>query len=219
MKNVQIATVFALITVVQLVFGIYITIITAKRGGEVSANTAADTPRRVPPVHIHPESKSNRGRLPKSLPVLWIGDVCAPDALAFVVIIFQARRSRVPGLKVSNILNTIAEDSTRYFIVIFTSHFVLVMTLNLGRVTIQNLPGTTLITLFFAMIRGILVYLPLMISRIMLSLKKAADSTRTPWSLTQDTRNGHAVRSGLVFGRPPIGDEDTEISLDTFQEP
>jgi hypothetical protein len=168
MKNIPIATGFALITVAQLVFGIYITIITAKRGGEVrhfdqgghthsgrrrvplqfflfSANTATDTSRRVPPVHIHPESKIHRGRLHKPLPLLWyveivtsldrIGDMCAPDALAFMVIIFQARRSRVPGLKVSNILSTIAEDSTRYFIVIFTSHFVLVMTLNLGRVS------------------------------------------------------------------------------------
>ena len=34
------------------------------------------------------------------------------------------------------ILETIAEDATRYFLVIFTSHFVLVMTLNLGRVSV-----------------------------------------------------------------------------------
>jgi hypothetical protein len=62
-----------------------------------------------------------------------------------------------------------------------------------------------------------------MISRIMLSLKKAADSSQTNWSVMQDTANGNAVRGGLVFGRPPgsgpIGDEDSEILLDTFQEP
>jgi hypothetical protein len=54
-------------------------------------------------------------------------------------------------------------------------------------------------------------------------LKKAADSARAPWSLTQGTWNGTAVRGGLVFRLPPvrgpIEDEDTEISLDTFHEP
>ncbi|KAF9786761.1 hypothetical protein BJ322DRAFT_1106879 [Thelephora terrestris] len=166
----------------------------------------------LPPIPLDAYRLCTYTQNQKSTEVAYTSLSLLYDALAFMVIIFQARRSRVPGLKVSNILNTIAEDSTRYFIVIFTSHFVLVMTLNLGRVTIQFLPGA-----------GILVYLPLMISRIMLSLKKAADSTRTPWSLTQDTWNGNAVRSGLVFGRPPgrgpIEDEDTEISLDTFQEP
>jgi hypothetical protein len=62
-----------------------------------------------------------------------------------------------------------------------------------------------------------------MISRIMLSSKKAADSSQTNWSVMQGTANGNAVRGGLVFGRPPgsgpIEGEDSEILLDTFQEP
>lgn len=33
------------------------------------------------------------------------------------------------------ILDIIAEDATWYFLVIFTAHFVLVLTLNLGRVS------------------------------------------------------------------------------------
>ncbi|KAF9786792.1 hypothetical protein BJ322DRAFT_1106900 [Thelephora terrestris] len=200
MKNIPIATGFALITVAQLVFGIYLTIITAKRA-QVLPLIPLDAYR----LCTYTQNQKTTEVAYTSLSLLY-------DALAFVVIIFQARRSRMPGLKVSNILDTIAEDSTRYFIVIFASHFVLVMTLNFGRVGIQTLPGA-----------GVLVYLPLMISRIMISLKKAADSARAPWSLTQDTWNDNAVRGGLVFrpppGRGPIKDEDTEISLDTFQEP
>ena len=63
------------------------------------------------------------------------------DFLAFSLIIFLAKKSKVPGLRVPTILDNIAQDATWYFLVIFTSHFVLVMTLNLGRVTIQLLPG------------------------------------------------------------------------------
>ena len=39
------------------------------------------------------------------------------------------------GIKYPTILGTIAEGATWYFLVIVTSHFVLVMTLNLGRVS------------------------------------------------------------------------------------
>lgn len=65
-----------------------------------------------------------------------IGDAYTPDILAFLLIVFWARKSRVRGLKVSTVEHTIAEDVTCYFMVIFTSHFVLVMTLNLGQVSV-----------------------------------------------------------------------------------
>ena len=58
------------------------------------------------------------------------------DSLAFSLIIFMAAALRAPGLKVPGILRTIAQDSTRYFMVIFTSYFVLTMTLTLGRVSV-----------------------------------------------------------------------------------
>lgn len=77
-----------------------------------------------------------------------IGDVCTPDVLAFSLIVFRARKSRVQGLNFPTILDTIAEDSMRYFMVIFSAHFVLVMTLNLGRVsvTVSQLSGLQLMT-------------------------------------------------------------------------
>lgn len=57
------------------------------------------------------------------------------DFLAFSLIISVAARSKTRGLRLPTILRAIAEDATRYFLVIFTSHFVLEMTLNLGRVS------------------------------------------------------------------------------------
>lgn len=56
------------------------------------------------------------------------------DSLAFMFIISSAVVSKMRGFKFPTIIRTIAEDSMRYFLVIFTSHFVLAMTLTLGRV-------------------------------------------------------------------------------------
>ena len=64
-----------------------------------------------------------------------------PDFLAFSLVIFFAVRAHreTGGLKVPTILQTIAEDSTRYFLVIFTSHLVLIMTLLFARVSLAHL--------------------------------------------------------------------------------
>ena len=49
-----------------------------------------------------------------------------------------AKKSKARGLHhVTTILDTISEDATWYFTVIFTSHLVLVLTLNLGRVRVS----------------------------------------------------------------------------------
>ena len=61
-------------------------------------------------------------------------NVHASDSLAFLLIMLLAARSRRRGLKVQSIMETIATDAMRYFLVIFSAHFVLVMTLNLGPV-------------------------------------------------------------------------------------
>jgi len=58
----------------------------------------------------------------------------ATDTLAFLVIVVLAVRSRFRG-EMPRILRKIAQDTTVYFLVIFTSHFALVMTLLLGRVS------------------------------------------------------------------------------------
>ena len=62
-------------------------------------------------------------------------NLCESDFLAFSVIIFLAMTSEARGLRIPSILRTIAEDGTRYFLVIFTLHLVLEMTLNFARVS------------------------------------------------------------------------------------
>jgi hypothetical protein len=62
------------------------------------------------------------------------GGLVHPDLLAFSLIVFLASRSGATRLKIPTILGTIAADATLYFMVIFTSHFVLTMTLVFGRV-------------------------------------------------------------------------------------
>jgi hypothetical protein len=54
---------------------------------------------------------------------------------------FVATRSKAHGLKISAIFRTIAEDGTRYFMIIFASHFVVEMTLNLARAGATALPS------------------------------------------------------------------------------
>ena len=67
------------------------------------------------------------------------GDAEKSDSLAFSLILFLATRSsrEMAGakMKVPSILKHIAEDAMRYFLVIFTSHFVLMMTLLLAPVS------------------------------------------------------------------------------------
>ena len=64
--------------------------------------------------------------------------VSMADFLAFSLMMFFALRWGVGKLRIPTIMGTIAEDSLRYFLVIFTSHFVLEMTLLLGRVSVTS---------------------------------------------------------------------------------
>lgn len=62
-------------------------------------------------------------------------NVDASDFFAFTLTIFFVLRSKKVGLKTSAIWRTIAEDATRYFLFIFTSHFVLEAALSFGSVS------------------------------------------------------------------------------------
>jgi hypothetical protein len=63
-------------------------------------------------------------------------DAYTSDSLAFLLMVFLAARSKRSGLKIFGLFKTIAEDTARYFLVIFTAHFVLVMTLTIGPVSL-----------------------------------------------------------------------------------
>ena len=56
------------------------------------------------------------------------------DLLTFSLIMFLATKPKAAGRRIPIMLGTIAEDATRYFLVIFSSHLVLTLTLTLGRV-------------------------------------------------------------------------------------
>ena len=59
------------------------------------------------------------------------------DASVFLVIVALAAKSGFKNLKMTMILRTVLRDATAYFLVIFTSHFVLEMTLLLARVSVS----------------------------------------------------------------------------------
>ena len=192
--------------------------------------------------------------------------MCASDFLAFSFILFFTRRSKVPELKVKTILDIIAEDATKYFLVIFTSHFVFVMTLNLGRVS-ENilLLSMTLTGRFFRQrlsffrarklspispenknsnhtfspiqsaasscmpsphhlhlkqsLTFCLSYLPVMISRIMLSLKKAGRSPQSNWALVDrpSTYPDPRDASGFSDSRRMSKAKGGDVPLDTYR--
>jgi len=126
------------------------------------------------------------------------------DSLAFLMIVVHAVRSGFGNVKMSRILRTIVQDTTIYFMVIFTSHFVFVMTMLLERPILQLLPGA-----------GI-VYLPIMIGRLLLSLRKAADPSNPEWSLatiTLTNPGGYISRSSRIQFASRF-DQDSEPPTD-----
>ena len=58
------------------------------------------------------------------------------DLVAFLIILYLAGRSAIRQLGIPTILDTITRDATRYFLVIFTAHFALVVMLLFTRVSL-----------------------------------------------------------------------------------
>ena len=59
------------------------------------------------------------------------------DLLAFLVVVVFAVKSRLQGFKMPSILWIIVQDSTVYFLLVFTTHLVLEMMLLFARVNIS----------------------------------------------------------------------------------
>jgi hypothetical protein len=127
------------------------------------------------------------------------GSHTVSDLAAFAVIIGYGFRS---GLNVNavtmskpSLIKTIVQDATIYFFVIFTSHMILVFSLVFARVRIHRGRFVTFLILTVFFIQPTLqllpaigndVFLPIMISRLMISLKKAA-TMENGWSLSEMT--------------------------------
>ena len=61
-----------------------------------------------------------------------------PDLLVFSVIAYLVIRSYTNGVPVPSLLRTIAQDTTYYFLVLFTSHVMLVLFLSFASVSISS---------------------------------------------------------------------------------
>jgi len=198
MKNIPIVIGFAIITASQLALGTCVMVLT-EIGGAQSLEPIPLDAYRVCVFAPH-----------RTLEIAYNSISLLFDFLAFSLIMFLAIQSsrRTAGLKIQTLLVTIAEDAMLYFLVIFTSHFVLEMTIILGRDSIQLLPGP-----------GLVVYLPVMVSRLMLSLRKAAESQHENWTLGGISANLSTNTGGVEFFRPRMGTisrEDGALPLHAY---
>lgn len=198
MKNVPIAAGLGVIIVAQIVIGTYMMALAIKEGVET-----------IPPIPY--DAYHLCLFVPhRNLELAFICISLFYDFCAFLLTVFFVVRARTARFKFPTIWGVLLEDATRYFLVIFTSHFVLVMFLNLGRPSIQLLPAT-----------GTVVYLPVMISRIMLSLKRAADPIERDWCLGDRAANEIVGLRSIRFFYPRGGTDVREegsdnIPLDTY---
>ncbi|KAF9648038.1 hypothetical protein BDM02DRAFT_3116104 [Thelephora ganbajun] len=112
------------------------------------------------------------------------------DLLTFAVIFVTAkRRGTTRHLGIPSILDTILRDATLYFICMFIGQMWFVMFLWFAPEEIQLIPGMVTV-----------VFTPIMASRLMLSLKKAAIEPALSWSLETMTLSGHGTGT-----RPGVG--------------
>jgi len=170
--SVPVTIVLGVITVGQFLLGIYVTI----SGAEAGAQPLPQVP--LDPYHLC---------LFVELRTHYVGyasiSLCY-DLLAFSLIVYLVIKSKSRGSKLPSLFKIIVKDATRYFLVIFTSHFFIPMALIFVRESIRLLPAL-----------GLLAYLPVMVSRIMLSLRKLADPQRVDWSLVDPVGNGPSLKS------------------------
>ncbi|KAF9780868.1 hypothetical protein BJ322DRAFT_285988 [Thelephora terrestris] len=144
----------------------------------------------------------------RTLEIAYIGISLLYDFLAFSLTVFFISRSKKGGHKLSIMLRTIVEDATRYFLFIFTSHIALAMILSFGRESIQYLSTSA---------AGNVVFLPVMVSRLMLSLRKAAHPQQNS-PAPAGPRAGIRSLQSLRFFRPRRSTNPVEydIPLDTY---
>jgi len=113
------------------------------------------------------------------------------DFLAFAIIIRYSRRRdrRGQAYGMPDLFDRIVKDATIYFLVIFTSHLLLIFFEVFAPEATQLLPAS-----------AYAVLVPIMATRLMLSLKEAASPSDTYWSFHDPD-----VRESLRFAGPTIG--------------
>ena len=152
------------------------------------------------------------------------------DFLAFSVIVYLVVRSNLKKVPIPGLFKTIAQDATYYFLVIFTSHLLLMFIFwfaNVSTSSQSSLLSTTHSYLYRVESQctpkyflaseptgsdQCLRYLSVMITRLLLSLKKASTSQEHGWSFGEPT-----IHSTMRFAelRGGVSTRD-EVPLDTF---
>jgi len=188
-KNRVITSCLCVVTVSQFILGLYLTTYAATRG----AQPIIPIPLQVYMICVFAEHRA--------LEIGFTVMSLVYDLLAFSVIVYLVVQSNVNKVPTPRLLKAIAQDATWYFLVIFTSHLVLVMFLSFASPGMKLLPAS-----------GNVVFLPVMITRLLLSLKKAVASQEYGWSLWESTTHT-TMRFGERRGGVSMGDE---ICLDTF---
>jgi len=142
------------------------------------------------------------------------------DLLAFLIIAWVGRTST--GLrqsKVPSILDRIVKDATLYFVVIFTSHLLVECFVLFAPKTYHLLPANSNA-----------IFIPIMATRLMLSLKKAADQSGS-FTRTEDldgvddlvfaggggqhTTMEYAMEVGVAARRDRFRDQAMDLELQT----
>jgi len=187
LKNKQIVAFFSTITLAQALMGMYIIVIAARKPAQF-----------IPDVPLQAFRMCTFSRSPR-LELVYMGLSLSFDATMFFVIVFTSIRTGIslPDGQPS-IFRALVKDSTIYFLVIFSSHLLSFIMLLVTRPSLQLLPSV-----------GNLVLLPLMISRLMLSLKKASKHKDNGWT-------SEALSGGqMEFATPSI---NVEIDIVTTSD-
>lgn len=185
MQNKIVTVFFVCTTITQFSLGIYMTTL-----------VAYGLAREPPPVPLTAYRLCVTARH-WDWEVVYTGISLCHDILAFLVVVYFIKSGIPKDFRMSHLLQTVLRDTTIYFMVIFTSHLVLELTLLFAKPSLQLLPSI-----------GNNVYLPVMISRLMLSLRKAA-ATGAQWQLS---RMSYTSRPECELEFAPMPDDDSASS-------
>jgi len=180
MKNRVVIACCCLIMVSQLSVGVYLTIF-------ITTNDADPHVLSIP-IDAYGGCGINEE---ESLTIAFVTLSLVYDLFTFLVIMYTALRNNLYQSKILRLFNTIVQDAAYYFLIIFTSHLLFGLILVFSTPWIKLFPGT-----------GMVVYLPVMVGRLMLSLKKAAslqgDPSRSFGEPAVNMCIGFAERRGTV---------------------
>ncbi|KAF9791191.1 hypothetical protein BJ322DRAFT_433932 [Thelephora terrestris] len=129
MKKWVVTGFFSCITLAQFALGICMMVLVSSGASTIGDKTSIDDT-------VHQICTGNR-----KIQIAYTAMSLFYDALAFLVVIGFVRSGPLKGFKMPRLLRTFVQDSTVYFLIIFTSHFVLEMSLLFARPTLQLLPS------------------------------------------------------------------------------